>query len=178
MPIVPFHPGDRLFTAEQLVRRPVNEVFAFFSDPSNLEAITPAWLSFRIIGQTTDEIRSGTEFTYRLKLYGIPLTWRSLITDWEPQRLFVDLQLQGPYAKWHHTHTFTSMNEGTLVRDRVIYRLPLGRFGQWVGGKIVESDVKRIFRHRQRRVKQLLEQPENAADRPRLKLVQAGARRR
>jgi ligand-binding SRPBCC domain-containing protein len=156
MPEVPYHPGDKIFKTAQIVRAPVETVFAFFSDPSNLETITPPSLRFRILRRSTDEMRSGTEFTYRLKLYGIPLTWRSLICDWNPGRSFVDVQLQGPYAKWHHTHTFTPVNQGTLVRDRVIYRLPLGRFGEWIAGRFVESDVKRIFRHRHQRVEQLL----------------------
>ena len=149
-------PGDSTFTATQVVRKPIEEVFAFFSDPAKLEAITPASLSFRILHRTTDEIASGTELTYRLRLYGIPLTWRSLICDWNPRRSFVDVQLQGPYAKWHHTHTFTPIDQGTLVRDRVVYRLPLGRLGAWLGGRFVESDIKKIFRHRHERVQQLL----------------------
>lgn len=157
MPQVTPHPGDKIFSATQLVRNPVEEVFEFFSDPTNLEEITPPWLRFRIVGRSTDEMRSGTEFTYQLKFHGIPLTWRSLITDWQPGRCFVDVQLQGPYAKWHHTHTFTATDEGTLVQDRVVYRLPMGRFGSWIAGRFVEADVQRIFQHRQVRVQELLD---------------------
>jgi ligand-binding SRPBCC domain-containing protein len=147
---------NRVFTSSQLVAKPIEEVFAFFSDPANLEAITPRSLSFRILRRSTEKMRSGTEFTYRLRLYGIPLIWRSLICDWNPGKSFVDVQLQGPYAKWHHTHTFTPTAEGTLVHDKVIYRLPMGRLGAWLGGRFVKSDIKKIFRHRHDCVEELL----------------------
>lgn len=152
----PLAANERVFECEQLVPRPRREVFAFFGDPGNLEAITPPWLNFKIVHQSTAEIRTGTEFVYRLRVHGLPLKWHSLITAWEPGKRFIDVQLRGPYAMWHHEHTFEEVDGGTLIRDRVIYRLPLGQLGWRVGGRFVESDIRRIFEHRARRTSELL----------------------
>ena len=145
-----------VFTAEQLVPVPRAEAFAFFSAPGNLEAITPPWLKFRIVGQSTPELREGTELTYRLRIHGLPATWRSRIEEWRPNERFVDTQRRGPYAEWRHTHSFHDDGAGTLIRDHVLYRLPLGRLGQWVAGDFVARDIGRIFAYRAGRILELL----------------------
>jgi ligand-binding SRPBCC domain-containing protein len=150
------HSGGRILETVQMIDRPRSEVFAFFANPANLEAITPVWLRFRIVGQTTAEIVEGTELTYRLRIRGFPLTWRSVIAEWRPEERFVDVQLQGPYAEWHHTHSFEEIPGGTLIRDRVRYRLPLGGLGRVLAGGLVDRDVERIFRFRQDRISDML----------------------
>lgn len=146
----------RFYATSQTIARPREEVFAFFATPRNLEAITPPWLRFRIVGQTTDDVQLDTEFTYRLRLRGIPLKWVSRISDWVPGERFVDEQVRGPYALWRHTHTFEDVPRGTLIRDRVVYRLPLGPVGDWLAGRFVASDVSRIFDYRRQRTAGLL----------------------
>ena len=147
---------DQLFTAEQRVPLPRAAVFAFFSEPRNLEAITPPWLRFRIAGQSTEDLQEGTELIYRLRIHGFPATWRSRIEEWRPDEHFVDVQLTGPYAKWHHIHSFHDCGSQTLIRDRVIYRLPLGWLGQLVAGRFVAADVKKIFEYRAMKTEALL----------------------
>ena len=73
-----------------------------------------------------------------------------------PNERFVDVQLKGPYAKWHHTHSFHDHDEGTLIRDSVLYRLPMGRLGHWVAGRFVVADVKKIFAYRKDKTDELL----------------------
>ena len=148
--------ADRVFATEQLVPLPREAVFEFFSDPHNLEAITPPFLGFRIIDRTSAEIEEGTELTYKLRIHGLPATWRSRITEWTPNERFVDEQLKGPYAKWHHTHSFHDREGGTLIRDRVLYRLPFGRLGQLVAGRFVAADVQKIFDYRAVKTAELL----------------------
>ena len=118
----------RTFTATQTIPVPREKVFAFFSDPRNLEAITPPWLQFRIVGRTTEDVRENSEFTYRLKLHGIPLKWVSRISEWVPRERFVDEQIRGPYAMWHHTHTFEDVHGGTRIGDTLRFREPRARF--------------------------------------------------
>ncbi len=150
---------DQEFSAEQLVPFPRETVFGFFSDARNLEAITPPWLGFRIVEQSTEKIEQGTELTYRLRVHGLTVTWRSRIDEWNPEHRFVDVQLKGPYAKWHHTHSFHDRGTATLIRDRVLYRLPLGFLGRWVGGRFVASDIKKIFAYRSLKTEELLARP-------------------
>jgi len=148
--------NDQVFRAEQRVPVSREVAFAFFSTPTNLEAITPPWLRFRIVHQSTPELREGTELIYRLRIHGLPVAWRSRIDEWRPNERFVDVQLSGPYALWRHTHSFHDCGADTLIRDHVLYRLPLGRLGRWLGGRFVASDVKRIFAYRAVKTVELL----------------------
>jgi ligand-binding SRPBCC domain-containing protein len=98
----------------------------------------------------------GTLIDYRLRLHGLPLRWVTRIEEWEPNRVFVDRQLRGPYRLWHHRHEFTRASDGTLVRDLVHYALPLGPLGALAHAALVRRDVARIFDFRQRSVGQIL----------------------
>ena len=68
----------------------------------------------------------GALIEYRLRLHGVPVSWLTRIEEWEPAGRFVDAQLRGPYALWHHTHEFEPDGAGgTMMRDTVRYALPL-----------------------------------------------------
>jgi ligand-binding SRPBCC domain-containing protein len=141
---------------EQVVPLPRNEVFAFFADARNLEAITPAFLSFEIIPPVPVSLDAGSRIDYRLSLFGIPFHWRTRIAAWIPGVRFVDVQEKGPYALWHHTHSFSDCEGGTRVADRVEYRLPLGPLGEVAHPIMVRRMLERIFDHRRDRVAALL----------------------
>jgi ligand-binding SRPBCC domain-containing protein len=133
---------------DQLIPREREEVFAFFSDAFNLEAITPPWLGFRVVTPGPVEMSAGTLIEYRLKLHGLRMNWLTRIEIWEPGRRFVDTQVRGPYRLWRHTHVFEDHPVGTLVRDRVSYEIPAGPLGELVRLLIVRRDLDRIFDHR------------------------------
>jgi uncharacterized protein len=142
----------RELVREQIVPAPVERVFPFFADARNLERITPDFLHFRVLDVRPRAMGEGTRIDYRLRLHGIPLRWRSVIEAWDPDRRFVDAQERGPYALWQHTHEFEPVPGGTLVRDRVRYRLPLGVLGDLVAGWLVERDLERVFDFRSERI--------------------------
>lgn len=141
---------------QQIVPRPVPEVFAFFSRAENLERLTPPWLNFRVLSGGPVEMRPGALIEYRLRLHGFPIRWVSVIDAWEENKHFVDQQLRGPYRFWRHRHEFTSADGGTLVRDRVEYALPLGGLGDALGRPFVRRDLGRIFDFRREAVAQEL----------------------
>jgi hypothetical protein len=147
---------DQELRAEQWLARPPEQVFPFFADPANLEKITPPFLRFRILGATTPRIGSGTLIDYALRLHGLPLRWQSRIESWQPNRVFVDVQTHGPYSLWHHTHEFEPADGGTVMRDRVRYRLPFGALGDLVAGGSVRRDLEAIFEFRRKRIQELI----------------------
>jgi hypothetical protein len=138
------------------VARPRAEVFAFFADAANLEAITPPFLRFRILTPTPVEMRPGARIEYALSIFGVPLRWDTRITDWQPGVRFVDEQESGPYALWRHTHEFESQGDATLVRDVVEYAVPLGPLGQVAHVLFVERALDRIFDFRRDAIARLL----------------------
>ncbi len=129
----------------------IDDVFEFFADATNLEMLTPRWLHFRIVTPLTIKLESGTLIDYRLRLRGIPIRWRSQITTWRPPHRFVDQQVKGPYRLWIHDHRFEARDGGTLVRDKVRYRVPGGYL---VDRFLVAPDLDRIFDYRMERLRE------------------------
>lgn len=123
-----------------------DEVFRFFADAANLEALTPGWLKFRLVSPQPIAIAAGTIIDYRLRIHSVPVTWRSEISVWDPPRRFVDEQLRGPYRRWVHTHSFDEERGGTRVGDHIEFTTPGGRLVEW----LVMRDVRKIFDFRRR----------------------------
>src|SRR5262249_38693588 len=125
------------------------EVFAFFSDAHNLDAITPPWLHFQVLTPRPIAMGVGTRLRYLLRLHGVRLYWLTEITAWEPPHRFIDRQLEGPYRQWVHEHVFSERAAGTLMRDRVDYAVPGGLLEPLLHRFLVGPDVARIFAYRE-----------------------------
>lgn len=148
-----------LFTTEIWLPRPRAEVFSFFANAANLETLTPDWLQFEIKTPQPIQIRAGTLIDYRLRIHGIPLRWRTEISEWMPPHRFVDQQLVGPYQLWHHTHSFIERDGGTLCRDEVVYRPRGGALVNWL---FVRRDVEKIFQYRAKKLQELFGEPDKS----------------
>lgn len=147
--------GQHIFHNEIVLPRPRGETFAFFADAENLERLTPPELRFVIKSPVPIAMATGTHIDYQLRLFGIPFTWRTLISTWQPGEVFVDEQLRGPYAQWIHTHRFFDAPGGTRVTDEVCYRLPFFPLGE-VGYPLVKGQLRKIFQFRGERLRELL----------------------
>jgi ligand-binding SRPBCC domain-containing protein len=138
---------------EQWTGTGIDDVFAFFSDPRNLERITPPWVRFVLLDPPA-ALRVGTLLDYRLRIRGIPVRWQSEITVWEPPNRFVDTQTRGPCRAWIHEHRFEPAGGGVLMRDLVRYAVPGGRL---VDKLLVRPDLERIFDYRKVKLKEILD---------------------
>ena len=146
--LAPLQGSTREKVSEQWVAHAPEEIWPYFCDERNLEELTPGFLKFKVLGKSTREIGEGTLIDYRIVLNGIPMGWQSRIESGEPARRFVDTQVEGPYSFWQHAHEFIPLAKGTLMRDVVRYRLPLGWLGSVVAGWKVETQVDQIFSYR------------------------------
>jgi len=142
----------REYKSQLWLPRSRDEVFAFFSDAANLNAITPAWLHFRMVTASPIQMRVGTLIDYRMRIRGVPVSWRTRVTVWEPPRRFIDEQLRGPYRFWRHEHEFEAKDGGTLVHDVVRYAVPFDFIAHPL---FVRRDVERIFAYRQQQLSAL-----------------------
>jgi ligand-binding SRPBCC domain-containing protein len=139
------------FRSELWLPLPPDELFSFFADAANLDALTPPWLHFHIVTPPPIAMREGALIDYRLRMHGIPLRWRTRINVWQPPHRFVDEQLHGPYRQWIHEHTFEACDGGTLARDVVRYAVPFDFIAHhW----LVRPDVERIFQYRAEALRQ------------------------
>lgn len=151
----PLGDGEHLLSVTTRIPRARPEVFEFFADAGNLQRITPPFLSFRIETPRPIEMEWGTIIDYRLRLTGVPLRWRTEITEWNPPQAFTDTQVRGPYHTWVHRHSFEEVDGGTLMTDQVRFRLP-----GWPVGSLalpfVRARLRRIFEYRGRRIREIL----------------------
>lgn len=137
----------------------LHEVFAFHTDPMNLEALTPPWLAFKVLDSTDPVVRLGTRIRYRLRLHGIPMGWESRISEFEEGRSFADEMLSGPYKRWYHRHTFRAVEGGVQIEDVVEYALPFGPLGRLAHALLVRRQLRQIFDYRAEAIDRLFPAP-------------------
>lgn len=118
--------------------------FEFFKNPANLCEITPPWLGFCMINSDQIiEVHENAEFDYTIRWLGMRISWRSRIIDYRPPERFTDIQISGPYSSWCHIHTLEEIDEGTLMKDAVNYKIPLPAF--MVHRFLIRNNLEDIF---------------------------------
>jgi ligand-binding SRPBCC domain-containing protein len=101
-----------------------------------------------VAGVTTGEMQLGDTVTWRARHFGVPVRMTSAITVHEPPHRFVDEQVAGPFARWHHEHLFTATEGGTLMADVADFASPLGIVGRVVDRLVLERYMTRLLRMR------------------------------
>lgn len=133
---------------EQCLPVPLAEAWAFFSNPANLDTITPPSLEFTMLSDP-EAMYAGQLIRYRIGILpGIKQFWLTEITQLDQERFFVDEQRFGPYRFWHHQHHFEEVETGVKMTDRVHYALPFGPLGTITHGLFVKNKLREIFDYR------------------------------
>jgi len=142
---------------EIIVPAGLDEVWDFFTDPRNLQKITPDDMGFRHVYEPdAEKVYPGMLLVYEVSpILGIPVEWITEITEVSPKRRFVDEQRRGPFAMWHHIHEFEDRGGQTLVRDLLYYRMPFGFLGRLAHGFTVKKQTDRIFDYRKKALKEI-----------------------
>jgi ligand-binding SRPBCC domain-containing protein len=126
----------------------IGEAWEFFSDPANLQEITPPSLDFRIVSELPPRVYAGLVIVYRVTaLPRFPMSWVTEITHVDEPRMFVDEQRFGPYRFWHHQHHFREVPGGVEVRD-IVHYAPPRPLAPVVERLLVGPRLRGIFEHR------------------------------
>jgi ligand-binding SRPBCC domain-containing protein len=135
----------------------LEKAWEFFSNPANLQAITPDDMGFKIISRHHgDKMYAGQIIEYKVKpLLGIPVYWMTEITQVKDKEYFIDEQRYGPYSLWHHQHHFKGINGGVEMTDIVHYKMPLGLIGRLANKLFVRRKLSKIFTYRYQKVIEL-----------------------
>lgn len=156
--------GLWVLQSEQFIKLGLEKTFEFFSKAENLGELIPSFLRFDLLTPSPITMERGAIIQYRIHINRVPLRWRTLISEWEPPFRFVDVQQKGPYRFWRHEHTFESRQGGTLMKDRVEFRMPFGPLGKLALFLSVRKQLEAIWAHRERRIDELLNQQQPSAE--------------
>ena len=149
MKIYPLHKKQKLPIS-------LDKAWEFLSNPKNLKVITPDYMSFNIVSTIDRPLYTGQIIQYIVTpLLGIKTQWVSEITHIEEKRYFVDEQMYGPYALWHHKHFVKEVPGGVELEDIIDYKVPLGLLGQLVHPFLVKPKLEEIFNYRQEKLLEL-----------------------
>ncbi len=134
---------------EQWLPIPIQEAWAFFSSPRNLEKMTPPSMGFRIVSLPSETLYEGEIVEYSVKVFpGVWIPWVSEIKALKEGESFVDDQISGPFKFWHHRHSFEEKEGGTLVKDLIHYSVGFGPFGEMARHLVVKNQLEEMFEHR------------------------------
>lgn len=136
------------FNQKQTILKNLDVVFPFFEKPENLQCITPKSLSFKILSKQPLVMKRGAEFDYYISVFGLPMKWKTLITEYSPPNQFQDVQLKGPYKVWEHTHKFYQKDDYVIMEDIVKYDLYGGIFKHLINKLFILPMLNKIFNYR------------------------------
>ena len=144
------------FHRKQKLPISVEKAWEFLSNPANLKTITPKYMSFDILSGNEKPMYAGQIIQYIVTpILGIKTKWVSEITQVEHKKYFVDIQLYGPYALWHHKHFLKQIDGGVEFEDIIDYKIPLGILGRLVHPFLVKPKLEEIFAYRQQKLIEL-----------------------
>jgi ligand-binding SRPBCC domain-containing protein len=83
-----------------------------------------------------------------------------VITEFEWNHHFADVQNKGPFKSFHHRHELRAETQngvnGTVVRDVIEYDVGFGWLGQVAQKFFVSPQLQRTFEYRQKALENLL----------------------
>jgi ligand-binding SRPBCC domain-containing protein len=164
---------------EQWVPAPIERVFLFFANPSNLPRIMPPQTRtelavLRLVsppsvpeqpatpnGDSLAGVGSEIVTCFRpLAFLPFRAQWIALITEFEWNHHFADTQKKGPFKSFQHRHELSTEKRngegGTMVRDVIEYDPGLGLLGDLADKLFIAPSLKQTFEYRQRTLAKLL----------------------
>ncbi len=153
-----------VYERETRVRAPFEKVWEFHSDPAGLEALTPDWMGLRVESVTgpdgepdPESLVVGSRISMAVEPFnaGVGESWISEIVAREhdgDNAYFRDVMEDGPFETWEHTHLFYRDGPDTILRDRLVYRTPVGTLDPFA-----KVGFEGMFRQRHKRTRKLLE---------------------
>ena len=101
-----------------------------------------------IAGVTSGRMGKGDEVTWEAIHFGIKQKLTAKITEMEKPYRFTDAMVKGAFHSFIHTHEFSESGSGTIMKDRFVYRSPLGILGILADKLFLEKYMERFIVNR------------------------------
>ncbi len=168
------------FETELWLQADLDAVWDFFSQPRNLEQLTPDTFGTRLEFHDLNGfyMKKGGQITVSLApIPGLPAVskWHlkfEEMLDSGPNRKFIDVQTSGGFfSSWRHEHIFDKGTEkflssksgtefsakkpGTWCRDKIEYGISLGPLSPIINEKIIVPQLAKLFTYRAEKLREL-----------------------
>jgi uncharacterized protein len=138
---------ERFFYRSRMPAR-AETVFAWHCRPGAFERLSPPWESVKIV-ERSGGVENGGRVVLSVHAGGFWRRWVAKHCDYEPNRQFCDVQIEGPFTHWRHCHrVIPDGPDKCFLEDDIEYALPFGRLGALLGGSLVRQKLERMFRYR------------------------------
>ena len=144
------------FVARLEVPAPASLLFDWHERPGAFERLTPPWQPVAL--EKTDGIRPGDQAVIRLGYGPASIRWvaehraySDACRTGDGACQFTDIQVEGPFAAWRHTHWMLPRgDDASVLEDDVGYTLPLAPVSSVVAGWAARAQIERMFAYRHR----------------------------
>ncbi len=123
------------------------DVFRFHERPDAIRLLTPWWSGARV-KRPAASLRPGERALVLLGVGPLAIEWLVEHVAYEPPRLFVDVQVRGPFVRWRHTHHVLAERDGTRLRDEIEYEAAGGPLAPLIDHGTIRPMLARLFRYR------------------------------
>lgn len=133
------------FVLETVIAAPPRVVFEAALDPALHVRSMARYDETMVEEPAGGAFSEGSTVTWRARHFGIPFRLRSVVFDIDAPRRFVDRQIAGPFRELRHEHVFEEHPRGTLMRDTIAFRSPLGPLGRLVDALVLDRYMRRLI---------------------------------
>ena len=136
------------FIKESIIKASPERVFAFHQLPDAFERLIPPGENVKVL-QKADVSKIGSQAILEMKVLGIfPAKWVAEHTNYDPPRIFEDVQISGPFHSWRHDHIVLPHTDGAILRDEVHYEPPFWIFGAFAAPFAIIPKLEKMFAYR------------------------------
>lgn len=142
--------AERVFTKTSGLDHRAARVFGWHARPGALERLIPPWSKARVVSRHGG-IENGAHVELSMPVGPISVRWLAEHRNYIEGQQFTDVQVDGPFSIWEHTHRVTPTGaRSCTLEDSIRYKLPLGVLGDAVGGRLARWEIERTFAYRHR----------------------------
>jgi ligand-binding SRPBCC domain-containing protein len=110
--------------------------------------------------RTTGLVEGGDRVRWEGCQLGMPQFHVSLISAYQPNLFFQDTMVAGRFKSFSHSHEFIEIGGQVLLKDTVLFAMPLG-FPGWLAGKyVMVPHIRGLLRRRFALLKRIAESEE------------------
>ena len=103
------------------------------------------------------EFGIGQIVIFRSKNFGLDQSLTVKVTEFDRPTLLIDEMTEGSFRSFKHTHEFLFVENGTLMRDTLVWETPFGILGRLADKLFLERHLTNLVSTRNAKLKQIAE---------------------